>query len=107
MAVPVGMHRHVESMAVAQVTFDPAALGTGPSVAEQTFTLPGAQVGDLVFVTKPTLTAAMAVLGARVSAANTVAVTLLATAGTPNAGAEVYDVLWIRVPKKVTSVNGL
>jgi hypothetical protein len=88
---------------VVQVTFDPAALGAGPSVAEQTVTVPGVKPGDLVFAVKPTLTATMFSAQARVSAANTVELTLVATAGTPNAGSETWTFFWFR-PERVTTV---
>jgi hypothetical protein len=76
---------------VVQVTFDPAALGAG------------VKPGDLVFAVKPTLTATMFSAQARVSAANTVELTLVATAGTPNAGSETWTFFWFR-PERVTTV---
>ena len=58
-------------------------------------TVPGLQVGDFVAITKPTAQAGLGIVGARVSAANTLAITYVnATAGalTPTA-AEIYLVL--------------
>ena len=78
------------------VTVNPAALGAGPSVAEQTFTVPGLNIGDIVVPIKPTLTATMFCSGGRVSAANTVALTLVATAGTPDAASETWTLLVFR-----------
>ncbi len=79
----------------------PAALAAGPSVAERTFVgtaatssatqyFPaiGLQVGDFVQVEyNGAQTANVAVLDARVSAADTLAVKFLATAGTPTPAA--------------------
>lgn len=44
--------------------------------AEQTFTVAGLAVGDAVWVSKPTLSAGLVIGNARVSAANTLALTL-------------------------------
>lgn len=64
------------------------------TTAEQTFTLTGLNVGDVVNVNKPTSQAGLGVAGARVSALNTIAITFInATASpiTPTAS-EVYVV---------------
>lgn len=83
-------------MGVVSVIINPAALGAGPSVAEQTFTVVGLKVGDIVIPQKPTLTATMFCAGARVSATDTLALTLVATAGTPDAASETWLVFWFR-----------
>lgn len=62
---------------------------SGATCAEQTFAVPGLLVGDFVDITPPGITAGVAPCCARVSAANTLAVTFVnATAGalTPPAG---------------------
>ena len=64
------------------------------TTAEQTFTVTGLAVGDVVFVNKPTAQAGLGIVGARVSAANTLAITFVnATASpiTPTA-AETYRI---------------
>lgn len=43
---------------------------------EETATVPGVKVGDFVIVEKPTLEAGLSILGARVSAVNTVILTV-------------------------------
>lgn len=60
--------------------------------AEQTVTVNGVAVGDLVLaVSKPSLSAGLGVVNARVSAANTIAVTFMnATAGAIDPAAETY-----------------
>ncbi|MCP3683929.1 MAG: hypothetical protein GY861_14695 [bacterium] len=45
------------------------------TTAEQTVTVPGLAVGDMVFVSKPTAQAGLGVCGVRVSAADTLAIT--------------------------------
>ena len=57
---------------------------TANTTSEQSLTYNGLQVGDFVYVSKPTFQAGIGVAGARVSAANTLAITWVnATAGTP------------------------
>ena len=58
-----------------------AALATGPSVEERTYTVPGLIVGDIVTVNPPSFVATVNVGQARVSAANTLSIAFLATAG--------------------------
>lgn len=77
---------------VMQATLSPAAVAANTS-AEQTFTVTGLAVGDVVgTINKPTAQAGIGVVGCRVSAANTLAITFANfTAGsiTPTAS-EVY-----------------
>lgn len=88
---------NLTSMSVLQVTFDPASVATA-TTAEQTITVPGVAVGDIVVsISKPTNTAGFGIVNARVSAANTIAVTFVnPTAGAVNPGAEVYTILVAR-----------
>ncbi len=82
------------------ISLTPAALAAGPSVAEQTFanTGIGLKVGDRVDVSFPgTQTAAVALVSARVSATDTLALTFLATAGTPTPAAGTYNVSVFRL----------
>lgn len=60
---------------------------------ERTYTVPGLQVTDSVTVSKPTFQAGVAIANARVSAANTLAVTFgNFGATTPTLTAETYSV---------------
>jgi len=62
--------------------------------AEQTFTVPGLRVGGVVFVNKPTAQAGLGIVGARISANNTLAITFgnfTASPITPTAS-ETYQV---------------
>jgi hypothetical protein len=79
------------------LTISPSAVAANTS-AEQTFTVTGLLVGDVVNVNKPTAQAGLGVVGARVSAANTLAITFANfTAGslTPTAS-ETYVVNVVR-----------
>ena len=67
-----------------------AALASGPSTTERTFTVPGLLPNDHVVVTKPTFQNTIGIVGVRVSAADTLAINFLATAGTPTPTVENY-----------------
>lgn len=77
-------------------TIDPASVAAGTS-AEQTFTVAGLAVGDVVVVNKPTATAGVGIVNARVSAANTLALTFMnATAGALDPASESYTIIAFR-----------
>ena len=68
------------------------AIANANTTAEQTFTVAGIALGDVVFVNKPTVQAGLGIAGCRASAANQVAITFSNNTGsgiTPTA-AEVY-----------------
>lgn len=65
--------------------------------AEQTFTVAGLDVGDVVVVNKPSLSAGLVIGNARVSLANTLAITFGNLTGNPiDPAAETYVVLAFR-----------
>lgn len=97
---------NIRAMGLAQVTFDPASIATA-TTAEQTFTVPGARVGDFVFTSKPTATAGFGVVNARVSAADTIAITAVnPTAGAVNPGSETWTVFWVRASGNIPGAIG-
>jgi hypothetical protein len=74
-----------------------AAAVAADSTAQQTFSVPGVQVGDAVFVNKPTLQAGLGIAGACVSSANTVAITYVnATAAAISPNNETYQLFGVR-----------
>ena len=80
------------------VTISPAAVAANTS-AEQTFTVTGLSTNDAVFVTKPTAQAGIGIVGTRVSAADTLAITFgNFTAGgiTPTAS-QLYKIVAVKV----------
>lgn len=85
--------------AIKEITLTPAAVATITS-AEQTFTMQGLQVNDVILsVTKPTTQAGLGIVGFRVVSANTIGITWMnPTVGsiTPTAG-EVYKVAILRL----------
>ena len=63
-------------------TIDPASVAAN-TVAEETFTVTGLTVGDMVVVNPPSLSAGLGIAGVRVSAADTLAIRFV----NPTAGA--------------------
>lgn len=87
---------NVRGAYIASVTINPASVAT-ITTAEQTFTVNGLLVGDVVFVCKPTNTTGLGIANARVSAANTLALTFVnPTAGAVDAASETYLVAVFR-----------
>ena len=77
---------HVQPF-VADAVLSPAAVGAN-TTAEQTFTISGLTTDMVVYVNKPTAQAGLGIVGARVSAADTLAITFsnnTAAAITPTA----------------------
>lgn len=78
-------------------TISPALVAAN-TTAEQTFSVPGLLITDVVAVNKPTAQAGLGIVGARVSAADTLAITFAnttAAAITPTA-AEVYKIVAVK-----------
>jgi hypothetical protein len=97
---------NIVKQSVISVTLSPAAIVLN-TTAEQTFTVNGLQVGDHVVVQKPTAQAGLGIVGSRVSAANTLAITFSNNTGgsiTPTA-AQVYKVLVSRSDSTITDGN--
>ena len=97
---------NIPKQSVISVTLSPAAV-SADTTAEQTFTVNGLLPGDMAVVTKPTAQAGLGVVGSRVSAANTLAITFSNNTGgsiTPTAS-EVYLVLVSRPDRTVTDAN--
>lgn len=89
---------NVQGLGVASVTLSPALVAAN-TTAEQTFTVPGVRASDVcIDVTKPSAQAGLGIVGCRVSAENTVAITFSNnTAGgiTPTAS-QVYQFVILR-----------
>lgn len=88
---------NIKTLFAVTVTFDPAAVAT-ITVAEQTMTVPGVLVGDIVVAwQKPSTTTGVGVVNARVSAANTLALAFVnPTAGSVNPASESWTFLIAR-----------
>ena len=91
---------------VISVTLSPASVAIN-TTAEQTFTVNGLLAGDFVSCNKPTAQAGLGIVGCRVSAANTFAITFSNNTGssiTPTA-AQVYKILVSRPDSTITDGN--
>ena len=91
---------------VISVTLSPALIVLN-TTAEQTFTVNGLLPGDHVTCNKPTAQAGLGIVGCRVSAANTLAITFSNNTGssiTPTA-AQTYLVLVSRPDSTITDGN--
>lgn len=76
------------------------------TTAEQTFTVTGLVAGSPAFVNKPSVQSGLGIVGVRVSAANTLAITFLnTTAATMTPTAETYTVGNFQMPIDTTTAN--
>ena len=90
------------------VTLSPASVANATS-AEQTFTMTGLLTTDYVYVNKPTAQAGIGIVGARVSAADVLAITFMNSTSatvTPTAS-QSYKVLVVRVQPNATQPSNL
>ena len=100
----MGAMMNEDRFGVVTFTFDPASVAAATS-AEQTVTVNGLKVGDVVVLSKPTATAGVGIVNCRVSAANTLAVTFVnATASPVDPASETYTAFWFRPEKTVSGV---
>ena len=100
----MGATMNEDRFGVVTFTFDPASVAAATS-AEQTVTVNGLKVGDVVVLSKPTATAGVGIVNCRVSAANTLAVTFVnATAAAVDPASETYTAFWFRPEKTVAGV---
>lgn len=90
---------NINELQVLSVALTPSAVSAN-TTAQQTFTVTGVKVGDVVVaVEKPSHQAGLGIVGARVTAANTVGITFSNNTGsgiTPTA-AETYDFVVARL----------
>lgn len=94
------------TQSVISVTLSPALIVLN-TTAEQTFTVNGLRVGDVVSINKPTAQAGLGIVGSRVSAADTLGITFsnnTASSITPTA-AQVYKVVVSRPDSTITDGN--
>jgi hypothetical protein len=97
---------NMQSMGVASLTLSPASVAAN-TTAEQTFTMPGLLASDVIVnVNKPTAQAGLGIVGMRVSAAGTVAITFANNTASPivPTASQVYLVTWARPDSVQTGV---
>jgi hypothetical protein len=99
----MGIQLNEDRCAIVTKSIDVASVAANTS-AEQDFTVQGLQVGDVVFVNKPTLSAGLVVGNARVKSANTLSITFGNLTGSPiNPSAEIYTIFVYRPEKTKTA----
>ena len=104
--VPQSTFGNVQQFAVLAVTLTPVAVAVN-TTAEQTFFVTGLLVTDVVFPSKLTSQPGIAVVGARVSATGTLAITYVnSTAGAVTPNPEIYTLVVIR-PQPFQTVNSV
>lgn len=89
---------NVQSLSALSVALTPAIVAAN-TTAEQTFTVPGVRASDVVVqVSKPSAQAGLGIVGARVSAADTVGITFSnnTAAGITPTAAETYKLVLAR-----------
>lgn len=95
-SVAIGGGTAITKIVVYSQSLDVASVAIN-TTAEQTFTVTGLTTADKVFVNKPSLTAGLGVVNARVSAANTLAITFVNATGTAiDPAAETYAIVALR-----------
>ncbi len=91
--IPIG---NIAYIVLLQAALTPAAVLT-VTAPEQTFTVQGLLITDLVYVMKPSAQAGLGIAGARVTAADTLGITYVnPTAGNITPTAETYIILVVR-----------
>jgi hypothetical protein len=96
MPVYTSVHSHPMTQTLKAVAYTPTSVGAATTV-EQTVTVPGVKIGDMVQVTPPAHVAGVALGSARVAVANVVRVTWVnATAAPVTPPAGTYKFLWMR-----------
>lgn len=93
---------------VTQLLMNPASVAAN-TAAEQTFTMPGLLITDVVLaVVKPTLTAGIDIGNTRISAANTVAITFQNSTASPiDPPSETYTFVILRPEKAIGGPDAL
>ncbi len=92
----VGGGTAITKIVVYSQSLDVASVAAN-TTAEQTFTVTGLTTADKVFVNKPSLSAGLGIVNARVSAADTLAITFVnATAAAIDPAAETYAIVALR-----------
>lgn len=88
--------RNGDAYGVASITVDLGSVAAN-TTEEETVTVPGLTTDMYVMVNKPSLSAGIGVAGARVSAKDTLILTIVnSTAGAVDAASETYKLFWFK-----------
>jgi len=103
----MNVDRNGNAFGVADITIDLASVAANTS-AEQTFTVNGLSTDMFVSVNKSDLDAGIGIVNARVSAANTLALTIMnSTASGVDAASETYKLFWWKPAQTSTGAISL
>ena len=87
---------NMRGMGILEFTYDPSSISAA-TTEQQTVTVPGVKVGDVVVIIKGSLDSGVAIAGTQVTATDTVKITWVnATAAPVNPPSETYKCLWFR-----------
>ncbi len=90
------MDRNGDAYGIASITVDLGSVAAN-TTEEETVTVPGLTTDMFVMVNKPSLDAGIGVAGARVSANDTLILTIVnSTAGAVDASSETYKLFWFK-----------
>jgi hypothetical protein len=96
---------NIKAQWVLAITISPSSVAPNTTV-EQTFTVNGLLLGDMVDISKPTTQTGLGIVNTRVSAANTLAIAFInATAATITPTANEVYYIEVSRPENLTSNN--
>lgn len=99
----MGIQVNEDRFAVITQSLDVAEVAAN-TTAEQDFTVTGLKTTDFVAVNKPSLSAGLGIVNARVKATDTLSITFVNATGTPiDPAAETYKILVFRPEKTYTA----
>lgn len=96
---------NIAAAGIVSLTLSPASVAAN-TTAEQTFTMPGAKLGDFVDASKPTAQAGLGIVNSRISADGTIAITFSNNTASPivPTASERYLVRYARPDATITGV---
>lgn len=98
---------NIKGQWVLTITISPTSIAPN-TTAEQTFTVTGLLLGDMVDISKPTTQAGLGIVNSRVSAANTLAIAFVnATAATITPTASETYYIQVSRPENLVSNNSV
>lgn len=101
----MGAMMYEDRFGVVSIALDLAEVAAN-TTAEQDFTVTGLKAGMFVAVNKPSASAGLGVVGARVKAVDTLSITFVNATGTPiNPSSETYLLFWYRPERTDSRVN--
>ena len=96
---------NIDKFGIITRTIDPGTISQS-TTNEHTFSIEGLLAGDWIYVNKPTHTANVGIIGARVAGTNLVAIQFINRSGADvNPASESYTFFWVRPDATKTTAN--